>query len=67
MGPQTIIIQENFKMRSRLLPFSLCVFTILLGVGFSAAADLESAKRAYNQRDCATAVKESLFWLVILR
>lgn len=43
-------------MRSRLLPFSLCVFTVLLG--FSAETDLESAKRAYHEKDYATAVKE---------
>jgi hypothetical protein len=58
MAPQTIIIQEKFKMRSWLLPFFLCVFTILLCVGFSAAVDLESAKRAYHEKDYATAVKE---------
>jgi TPR repeat protein len=39
--------------------FSRCVFTILLCVGFSAAAaDLESAKRAYDQKDYAAALKE---------
>jgi uncharacterized protein len=45
-------------MRSWLGRFSLCVFTILLCAGFSAGADLESAKRAYHQRDYATAVQE---------
>ena len=45
-------------MRSWLPRLSLCVFTILLCAGFSAAADLESAKRAYQQKDYATAVKE---------
>jgi uncharacterized protein len=50
--------RENSKMRSSLQHFSFCVFTLLLCVGFSAAADLEAAKRAYHQRDYATAVKE---------
>lgn len=45
-------------MRSMLHPSSLCVFTILLCTGFSAAADLESAKRAYGEKDYATALKE---------
>jgi uncharacterized protein len=45
-------------MRSCLRLFSLCVFTILLCVGFSAAADLESAKRAYHEKDYAIALKE---------
>ena len=45
-------------MRSCLQPFSLCAFTILLCVGFSAAADLESAKRAYHEKDYAGAGKE---------
>jgi TPR repeat protein len=45
-------------MRSWLQRFSLCAFTILLGAQFSAAADLESAERAYKQKDYATAFKE---------
>ncbi len=45
-------------MRSWLQRFSLCVFTILFCAGYSAAADIESAKRAYQQKDYATAVKE---------
>ncbi len=45
-------------MRSWLQHFSFCVFTLLLCLGFSAATDLEAAKRAYHQRDYATAVKE---------
>ena len=38
---------------------SLCAFTILLCASFSAGADLASAKRAYEQKDYATAFKES--------
>jgi TPR repeat protein len=45
-------------MRSRLLPFSLCVFTVLLGVACSGETDDASAKRAYREKDYATAVKE---------
>jgi len=45
-------------MRSWLRRFSLCAFTTLLCAAFSAAADLESAKRAYQQKDYATAFKE---------
>ncbi len=45
-------------MGSWLWRSSLCAFTILLCVGVSAAADLESAKRAYEQEDYATAFKE---------
>ena|SRR2546427_3363073 len=45
-------------MRSWLQRFSFCVFTILLCAGFSAGADLESAKLAYHQKDYATAIKE---------
>jgi len=46
-------------MRSWLHRFSLCVFTILLCASFSAGANLKSAKRAYQQKDYATAFKES--------
>jgi TPR repeat protein len=45
-------------MRSWLQRFSLCAFSILLWSGLSAAADLESAKRAYEQKDYAAAAKE---------
>lgn len=45
-------------MRSRLWHFSFCVFTILLCASFSAGADLESAKRAYQEKDYAKAFKE---------
>ncbi len=45
-------------MRSWLWRFSLCAFTTLLCVGVSAPADVESAKRAYEQKDYATAFKE---------
>lgn len=38
--------------------YSRCVFAILLSVGVSAAADLESAQRAYDQKDFVTALKE---------
>jgi len=38
--------------------FSLCAITILLGVSFSAGADLASGKRAYQQKDYVTAFKE---------
>jgi hypothetical protein len=51
---------EEISMRSSLKGFSLCFFVILLlCAGLSAAADLESAKRAYEQQDYATALKES--------
>jgi TPR repeat protein len=45
-------------MRLQLLPFSLCVFTALLAVAFSADTVLASAKRAYLEKDYATAFKE---------
>ena len=38
---------------------SLCAFTLLLCSLLSAAADLESAKRAYEQKDYATGFKEA--------
>jgi uncharacterized protein len=38
--------------------FSVCVTAIFLCVGFSAAADLPTAKRAYEAKDFATAFKE---------
>jgi uncharacterized protein len=38
--------------------FSLSVFIILLGAGLSAGADLESAKRAYQQENYASALKD---------
>lgn len=37
---------------------SLCALSILLFTGFSTAADLESAKRAYAEKDFATAFEE---------
>jgi len=49
---------KAIKMRSWLQRFSLCVSTIVLCAGFSAGANLESAKLAYHQKDYATAVKE---------
>lgn len=45
-------------MRSWLRRFWLCAFAILLCAGFCAAADLASAKLAYEQKDYATALKE---------
>ncbi len=45
-------------MRFRLWRFQLCASIILLSPLFSAAADFESAKRAYQQEDYATAYKE---------
>ena len=45
-------------MCSRLERYSVSVFTILLCSGFSAAADLNSAKGAYEQKDYTTALKE---------
>ena len=45
-------------MRSWLRRFLVCAFTILLCSRLSAAADLEAAKRAYQQNDYATAFKE---------
>jgi len=46
------------KMSSWLQRLSLYAFTVLLCVSLSAAADLDSAKRAYQQKDYATAFKE---------
>ncbi len=45
-------------MGSWLRCLSLCVFAILLCAGFSAGADLASAKRAYERKDYATALKQ---------
>jgi TPR repeat protein len=45
------------KMLS-LRKFSVCVSTVLICAGLSAAADLASAKRAYEEKDYATALKE---------
>ena len=45
-------------MRSWLQCFLGCAFTILLCSRLSAAADLEAAKRAYQEKDYATAFKE---------
>jgi TPR repeat protein len=45
-------------MHSSLERFSLFVFTILLCAGLSAGADLESARRAYQQKDYGAAAKE---------
>ena len=45
-------------MRLLLRRFSICALMIILGAAFSAADDLESAKRAYKQADYATALKE---------
>jgi TPR repeat protein len=45
-------------MCSHLRRFSICALMTLLCIGSSFGADLESAKRAYHQRDYPTAVKE---------
>ena len=45
-------------MSSWLQRLSLCAFTVLLCVSLSGGADLDSAKRAYQQKDYATAFKE---------
>ena len=45
-------------MSSWLQRLSLCVFTVLFCVSLSAGVDLDSAKRAYQQKDYATAFKE---------
>jgi uncharacterized protein len=45
-------------MGSWLRWFSVCAFTIVLCSQSSDAADLEAAKRAYQQKDYATALKE---------
>jgi len=45
-------------MHSRLLCFCVCVSAILFSASYSAAADLASAKRAYEQKDYVTAAKE---------
>src|SRR5215471_2494400 len=46
------------SMQSRLQHFSSCAVMVLLCTGFSVSADIESAKRAYHQRDFPTAIKE---------
>jgi Sel1 repeat len=51
--------KEEIKMGSWLRRYSFSAFTMLLCAGFSAGADLQSAKRAYQQKDFATAFKES--------
>ena len=43
----------------RLFQFSLTISTVLLVAGLATGADLESAKRAYQQKDYAAAIKES--------
>jgi TPR repeat protein len=48
----------EIKMSSWLRRLSLCAFTVLLGVSLSTGADLDSARRAYQQKDYATALKE---------
>src|SRR5262249_60219247 len=45
-------------MPSWLQRFSLCAFIVLLSVSFSAGVDLAAGKRAYQQKDYATAFKE---------
>ena len=45
-------------MHSWLRRFSPCAFTIIMCASLCVAADLESAKRAYEQKDYASAFKE---------
>lgn len=45
-------------MHSWFKGFPVCAFAIIACAGFSVAADLDSAKRAYHQQDYATAMKE---------
>ena len=45
-------------MRSRFRSFQAYFFTVLVCASFSAGADLKSARRAYDQDDFATAVKQ---------
>ena len=45
-------------MGSWLQRYSVCVFAILLGSALCIAADLQSAKRAYDQKDYGAAFKE---------
>lgn len=47
------------RMHSFLHRFVLYVFVVLLCAGLAIAADLETAKRAYEQKDYATALKEA--------
>src|SRR5262249_19632815 len=49
---------EKIKMASWVRCISLCAFTIVLCASFSAGADLTSAKRAYEEKDYANALKE---------
>jgi uncharacterized protein len=51
-------INEEIKMDSWLRWFSVCAFTIVLCSQPPAAAELEAAKLAYQQKDYATAFKE---------
>ncbi len=46
-------------MASWIRRLGLCAFTILVCASFALAADLASARRAYQQKDYATALKES--------
>ena len=46
-------------MCSRVRYLLVCAFMILLSPLLSAAADLESAKRAYEDKDYAKALKEA--------
>jgi len=45
-------------MRSWLGRLALCTFTVLLYAGLGSAADLKAGKKAYEQKDYATAFKE---------
>jgi TPR repeat protein len=54
----TVSETEKIKMRSWPHSLSICIFTILLCAVLAAAADLESAKRAYHEKDYPTAIKQ---------
>jgi uncharacterized protein len=53
---KSTVYTKVHSFRHRFLP---CAFIVLLCAGLSAAADLETAKAAYEQKDYSTALKES--------
>jgi TPR repeat protein len=52
------MVGKEITMPSWLRRFSLCAFIVVLSVSFSAGADLAAGKRAYQEKDYATAFKE---------
>jgi uncharacterized protein len=52
------VTKEKAARMHSLRRFGICVFAVLLCTGLSGAADLASAKHAYEQKDYATAFKE---------